>query len=199
MRFLLPPRALSLIAGLLACGVVAEASTYPRVRQAAAARNLLAGYAIDPVAGVDSLRPAEQLFLERATVASRLQIRLAELGSGQANGTDVRNHAEQVKGDNRQLVDSLSAMLHRKSSSARPVVEAPGYTEAYALLAAKSGADFDREFIRVMGDLHEATINLFEQAVAETKDADIKELAAAQLPMLRAHKNRIVELKQAYE
>lgn len=198
MRFLLSPRALSLVAGLLACGVAAEAS-YPRVRQAAAARNLLAGYTVEPVTGVDSLRPAEQLFIERATVASRLQIRLSELGSGQANSTDVRNHAERVKGDNRQLVESLTAMLQRKSSSARPVVESPGSNEAYTFLAAKSGADFDREFIRVMGDLHEATIGLFEQAVADTKDADIKELAAAQLPMLRAHKNRIVELKQAYE
>lgn len=183
----------------MACGAVAEATTYPRVRQAAAARNLLAGYSVDPVAGVDSLRPAEQLFLERATVASRLQIRLAELGSGRADGTDVRNHADQVKGDNRRLVDSLTAMLQRKSSSARPLVEAVGATEVYASLAAKSGADFDREFIRILGDLHEATTGLFEQAAADTKDADIKELAAAQLPMLRAHKNRIVELKQAYE
>lgn len=185
--------------GLLVVGMVAEAATYPRVRQAAAARNLLAGYSVDPVSGTDSLRPAEQLFLERATVASRLQIRLAELGSGQAGATDVRNHSEQVKSDNRQLVDSLVAMLQRRSSSARPVGEMPGATEAYALLAAKSGVDFDREFIRVIGDLHEATIGLFEQMVSETKDADIKELAAAQLPMLRAHKNRIVELRQAYD
>ncbi|HEY1111400.1 MAG TPA: hypothetical protein VGE76_22280, partial [Opitutaceae bacterium] len=83
---------------------MAEATTYLRVRQAAA-RNLLAGYTVEPVAGVDALRPAEQLFLERAAMAGRLQMRLAELGSGQAGSTDVRNHAEQIKGDNRQLVD----------------------------------------------------------------------------------------------
>lgn len=191
-------RAVTVLAALVASGVVAEATTYPRVRQAAA-RNLLAGHSVEPVAGIDSLRPAELLFLERAAIASRLQIRLAELGSGQANNSDVRNHAERVKGDNRQLLDSLTAMIQRKSSSARPVVDSPASAETYALLAAKSGADFDREFVRVMADLHDATISLFEQAVSETKDPDIKELAAAQLPTLRAHKNRIVELKQAYE
>lgn len=198
MRFPFYLRAVFVVAALTAGGVVAEATTYPRVRQAAA-RNLLAGYAVEPVAGVDSLRPAELLFLERAAGASRLQIRLAELGSGQANSSDVRNHAERVKGDNRQLLDSLTAMLQRKNSSARPVVDSPASTETYALLAAKSGAEFDREFVRVMADLHDATISLFEQTVSETKDAEIKELAAAQLPVLRAHKNRIVELKQAYE
>lgn len=199
MRSFLTPRALSLLAGLLTCGVAVEASSYPRVRQAAAARNLLAGYAVEPLAGIDSLRPAEQLFLERATVSSRLQIRLAELGSGQAAGSDVRNHAEQVKGDKRQLVEALGAMLQRKSSSARPVVDSPGATATYTRLESKSGAEFDREFIRVMGDLHEATISLFEQAAGETKDVEIKEFAAAQLPMLRAHKNSILELKQAYD
>ena len=77
------------------------------------------------------------------------------------------------------------------------MTEAPA--EPYTQLAARSGAEFDREFVRVLAELHDETITLFEQAAADAKDADVRALAAGQLPMLRAHRGRIVELKKVFD
>ncbi|MES2695707.1 MAG: DUF4142 domain-containing protein [Verrucomicrobiota bacterium] len=186
------------LAGLLAATAIAEAADTPRYR-AVAVRTMMRGYALEPLAAGDTIRPAEHMFLEKAVATGRLQMRLAELGASQASSSDVRTHAEQLKADTRQLVDALTALIQKKNSTARQVVESPAMTEIYTTLSSKSGPDFDVQFVRVMSELHEGTIALFEQAASEMKDADVRDLAGAQLPMLRAHRNRIVELKKIFD
>lgn len=185
------------LCAVLSTATLATAATPLRTRQVAAI-SMLRGHVAEPLAA-DTVRPAERAFLEKAVEASRLQMRLAELGASQAANSEVRSHAEQLKSDNRQLTDALTSLSQKKAATApaRPAVEPA--SDVYARIAEKSGADFDREFIRVMATLHEDTISLFEQAAADSKDADVRDLAAAQLPMLRAHLNRITELKKTFD
>lgn len=175
-----------------AMGWTATAAPFPGPD---ASESSLGGPELIPLAA-DSLRPAERAFLEKATEIGRLQMRLADIGASQATSADVRGHAEQLKSDNRQLVDALTSLAQKRGGATRTATEP---AESYAQLAAKSGAEFEREFVRVMADVHETTITLFEQAAAEAKDADVRDLAAAQLPMLRAHRNRITELKKTFD
>lgn len=199
MKTFLPPSRFLPAIGLALCGaIVASAIAAPTSLEfrRVAARSMIRGDALERLA-TDTVRPAERVFLEKAAEASRLQMRLAELGASQAASTDVRGHAEQLKSDNRQLIDALTSLGQKKGAAMRPANPTPA--DAYTALAAKSGPDFDREFVRVMAELHETTIALFEQTAAEAKDADVRDLAAAQLPMLRAHLNRITELKKALD
>lgn len=187
---------------VVASSAALAASSSP-FRQATA-RSMVQGYAADPLAA-DSARLGEQAFLQKAADTGRLQMRLAELGASQATSAEVRGHAEQLKSDNRQLVDGLTALMRRKGVGEVPPGTSPGAPtgraaiDPYSRLAQRGGADFDREFVRVMADLHEETISLFELAAADSKDPDVRALAAAQLPMLRAHRNRITELKKIYD
>lgn len=181
---------------LLAGGTVTPSATAPSRLRHVAARSMVRGYAAEPLA--ESTRPADRSFLQKAIDTGRLQLRLAELGASQATSTEVRSHAEQLKSDNRQLVDALDSLMQRRSIGTLEPTGRPT-EDAYVRLANRTSGEFDREFVRVMAEVHDQTINLFEQAVSEAKDADVRELAAAQLPMLRAHRNRITELRRIFE
>jgi putative membrane protein len=180
------------IAGFFLIGDTA----YGRVREVEA-RSLMHGYAVQALAN-DSTRPADRSFLQKAIDTGRLQLRLAELGASQASTSEVRSHAEQLKSDNRQLVDAVNSVMQKRGVGTLEPTGRPT-EDAYGRLASRTSGEFDREFVRVMAEVHEATINLFEQAAGEGRDPEVRDLAAAQLPMLRAHRNRITELKKMFE
>jgi putative membrane protein len=178
------------VAAAWAVVVPAVARPGPVVRVAAVNR------VVEPLA-TDALRPAEQVFVEKALASSGQQIRLADLGANQASSADVRAHASQLAADYRELSDTLQALVRRKGGVAGAPVG--GSSENYQKLAARSGSDFDREFVRLASELSESVMNLFQQAANDAKDPEVRAFASAQLPMLRAHRNRSVELKQAVE
>jgi putative membrane protein len=147
-----------------------------------------------------NLRPSDRAFLTKAGETARQQMRLAEVGVSQAAKSEVRSYAQQLVTDYRELNDSLEAMIRRKGGIAGAPVG--GTSETYQKLVETSGvvetsgATFDTEFVRIESRMNEATLTLFEQAAADSKDADVREFAASRLPMLRAHRTAIVELKK---
>jgi putative membrane protein len=171
----------------------ASAGTAP-LRTPVAARNMLHGFAAMPLA-TDALRENEKAFLGRAVETSRQQIRLAEVGASQADSTEVRSHALTLAADYRELTDSLEALIRRKGGVAGAPVG--GTSENYQKLVGKAGADFDREFVRIAASLSSDVMTLFEKAAADARDADVREFAAQQLPVLRAHRNAVVDLKKS--
>lgn len=54
-------------------------------------------------------------------------------------------------------------------------------------LSAKSGADFDKAYIKGQIADHKATIELFEREISSGKDAEAKAFAAASLPVVKSH------------
>jgi putative membrane protein len=178
--------------GLMGFAVTASAAGPWTVRQVSA-RNLMHTFGAEPQA-TDGLRPADRAFLTKAVETARQQMRLAEVGVSQAAKSEVRSHAQQLVTDYRQMNDSLEAMIRRKGG----IVGAPvgGTSETYQKLIETTGATFDAEFVRIASRMNEATLNLFEQAAADAKDPDVREFAASRLPLLRAHRTTVVELKK---
>jgi predicted outer membrane protein len=183
------------LCGLLLASHTAEAAVPGKLRHVSA-RSLIQGYAVDPIAN-ESLRPVDRAFLTKASETVRQQMRLGEVGVGQAGDTRVRSHAQQLVADYRSLNDALDALIRRKGGIAGAAVG--GTSENYQKLGEKTGLSFDREFVRAAGQATDAALALFEQIVSETKDTDTRELAAAQLPILRAHRSAITELRRTFE
>lgn len=179
-----------------AVALVASASAAPWRARAPVARTLLNGYAAEPLAS-EALRPTERVFLEKASANNREQVHFSQLALSQAANSDVRSHAQHVLADQRSIGEALAALIRRKGALMATGNEPTA--QAYQRLAEKAGPDFDREFIRAMAERHEAFISLFEHAAADSKDTDVRDMAAAQLPTLRAHRNSILELKKALD
>lgn len=184
------------LGGVVLLGAVATAEARLRPRLAAFA-SVVRGAEFDPLAAGDNLRTEERAFLRTAIEACRQEARLAQLGVAQATRSDVRTFAQELATDARQMADTLDTVARRKG-----VVLVPdnGATHpAYARLTEITGADFDREFVLTAAATTEDLVKLFDQSVSTAKDADIRDTAGSQLPTLRAHSNRIVELRKALE
>jgi len=145
----------------------------------------------------DRLTAAEWAFLEQARESIRLQHRLGELGQSHARGSEVRAHAQKIVTDYRQLLERIEGLARKKGSTLLPPPEIPA--DSYQELAAKSGPDFERGFVALLSELHERALSLFEQAAAEARDPDVRQLAATQLPVLREHRNQIALLRKQFE
>lgn len=196
------PRLLQLLGLSLLLPLAAEAASGWRT---ARVRAFVSPYAVVPLAN-EALRPAEQAFLDQAIVHSRQETRLAELATSQAVSSDLRDLGLQMSGDHKALTERLETLRRQKgavpATPAVPPVEAPPedpVAEVYDRLVATPGADFDREFVLVLARLHDELVNLFEQAAGEAKDADVRDLAGAQLPLLRDHRNKLTELRKTLE
>ncbi len=168
----------------------------PSPRRQASARTLMKSYTAEPMAA-DELRVTERAFLAKAIESTRQQMRLAEVGAGRADSSDVRSHALQLANDYRALHETLDVLIRRKGGLADAPVG--GTSETYQRLSEKSGADFDREFVRTVAASSNAVMTLFENAAADAKDADVRDLAASELPVLRAHRNTVADLKKTFD
>jgi predicted outer membrane protein len=143
----------------------------------------------------DTLRPAERAFLVNASESTRQQMRLAEVGVSQAESSEIRGHALQMAIDFRALNESLEGLIRRKGGI--PNAPVGGTSENYHRLIESAGVDFDREFLRIAMEANDRALALFEQVASDTRETDIHEFAAAQLPVLRAHRSKLTELKNA--
>lgn len=182
------------VTGLLGASMALGATAQWRSR--ASARSMMSGFAAIPLAA-DAVRENEKAFFGKAMETSRQHLRLAEVGASQADRSEVRSHALTLAGDYREITESLDALIRRKGGLADAPVG--GSSENYHKLFDKAGAEFDREFVRVASALSNDVMSLFEKAAADSRDADVRDFAAAQLPVLRAHRNTLAELKKSLE
>jgi putative membrane protein len=179
--------------GLAALASIAEARIRPRPAMFA---SVAKAAEFDPLAA-DSLRPSERAFLRQATEMSRAQARAAQLGVGQAVSAEVRSFAQQVASDNKQIGNSIDELARKKGVVLLPPTEIT--TENYGKLSELAGAEFDKEFVGLLSGLQEEAVKLFEKALNDAKDTDVKELAGNFLPMARDHLNKVRDLKKTFE
>ncbi|MDO8540320.1 MAG: DUF4142 domain-containing protein [Opitutaceae bacterium] len=186
------------VAGFLASSISAVAAPQWRARPVFA-RSVAFAFAAEPLA-TDALRPVERTFLEQAAELSRQQIRFARLAVSQASSSDVRSFAQQLAGDHRQISDSIEGLRRKKGSMLEEKEKSPdAVPEGFQELAQKTGADFDREFVRLTAQMQARELTLFEEAMSDAKDNEVRDLVGTYLPMIREHQNRGTELKKTFE
>ena len=193
-RFFLSP-ALPL-ASVLLLGATLTAEAGPSRVRNVTARNVMQRFAAEPLA-TNEFRPAERAFLVKAVEVTREQMRLAEIGVSQATNSDVRSHAQQLVSDYRSLNEALEALIRRRGG----IAGAPAGTtsEQFQKLVALPAGEFDRQFVRAVARATDNILTSFEQVVSDSKDADVRELAAAQLPVLRAHRTEVTQLQKTVD
>jgi putative membrane protein len=150
----------------------------------------------DPLTA-DNLRASERAFVRQAAEVLRAESRAAQLGVTQATSADLRAFAQQVVGDNRTISNAIDALARQKGVVLLPPAEAT--TNTYGKLSELAAADFDKAFVRMMSDMQEETVKVFERALADAKDTDVKDLAGSYLPLARDHLNKVRDLRKSFE
>ena len=140
---------------------------------------------------------ADRDFMEKAAHSGFAEVESSKLAIEKATSPEIKTFAEQMVKDHTQTNEELAALAQARGVK---LPDGPSMTQKgkMKLLSTADGADFDRRYAESMGiEAHRDTIELFEKASRNAKDAEIKAFAAGKLPALRHHLEMAQQLPQA--
>jgi putative membrane protein len=130
--------------------------------------------------------PDPQTFVEKAAVSGMTEVEAAKIALSKSQDPAIRSFAERMVQDHTQANTELKGIASTKG------IDVPSKPDAkhqamLDRLAAKTGADFDREYSQHMKMDHSKAIALFEGA-SKSSDGTVANFARKTLPTLKEHK-----------
>jgi putative membrane protein len=130
-------------------------------------------------------RHTENFFKEGAA-GGMAEVELGKLAAGKATNAEVKQFGEMMVKDHSGANAKLMA-LAKERQIALPTELDGKHKRASENLGKKQGADFDKDYMDLMVKDHKSTIDLFEDTVKKSEDAEVKKFASATLPTLQEH------------
>jgi putative membrane protein len=122
------------------------------------------------------------------------EVKLATLGSQKAERADVKEFANMLVADHTKANEELASLAKSKGVEVSAMIPAKA-ADAFKDLENESGKNFDKAFLDKMEKDHKSDISDFESAEKKAKDSDLKAWISKTLPTLRAHLDKVKELK----
>lgn len=135
-------------------------------------------------ASAQSLSAQDRQFMMEAAKGGMTEVHVAQMGIEHGMSPAVKGFSQRLVNDHKKANQELMALAKMKS------VQLPDDDPKMASsmpIAKKTGADFDKEFAKMMVDDHQKTITLFEKEASSGNDPDVKNWASKALPTLRSH------------
>jgi putative membrane protein len=158
-------------------------------------RSTTSGAARSDTARSAKLARADESFLKQADQNGLAEVESSKLALTKAQNQQVKAFAQQMVDDHTKANDELKALAQSKG------VELPNQPSLaqrakMKLLEKSDPENFDRRYIEQMGvEAHEDTVELFQKAAREARDADVKSYASTTLPKLQEHLKMAQDLK----
>ncbi|MGV3572148.1 MAG: DUF4142 domain-containing protein [Ramlibacter sp.] len=150
-----------------------------------------------PTSKDDKVARGDRKFIEAAASSGMFEVQVSQLAASKATDAQVKSYAS-------MLVDHHTAANNElvKIANARgvelPAAPKRSLRKDIEKLGKKSGAEFDRDYVREVGiKAHEKDIKLFQKASKDAKDPELKAFAAKTLPVLQDHLAQAQKLPQA--
>jgi putative membrane protein len=154
-----------------------------------------AGYnAADSLGGYRSDASTSR-FLVRAANSGMAEVKASQLATDRSTRTAVKQIANTMIEDHQKANDRVKE-LARMRNIALPDSLSESKKRRYDDLVEEKNSDFDRSYVNRMIDDHEDAIDLFEDAVDDVRDADVREFAQNTLPKLRNHLDMLRNIKK---
>jgi putative membrane protein len=137
-------------------------------------------------------------FLVNAAEISREEISLGQLAQERGKSDHVKELGKMMESSYAESLSALIQLANTKNISL-PEYQTEDGDKAYKKLKDESNIDFDKAYANMMVRGHRDAISLFETAVKESSDFEIREWASATLPNLRLHLNHSLNCKKECE
>ncbi|MCD2423254.1 DUF4142 domain-containing protein [Niabella pedocola] len=124
------------------------------------------------------------------------EVQLGEMAQSKGTDPGVKEFGKMMVDDHSKANDELKMIAAGKNITL-PAAPGDDMQKVAKDLSSKSGADFDKAYIKQMVDDHEKTIKLFEDAEKDVQDSDLKAFVIKTLPVLRTHLEHVKALKKA--
>jgi putative membrane protein len=145
--------------------------------------------------GTVSVDKSTSEFMTKVADVNMAEVKLGQMAQDKGTNQRVKDFGAMMVKDHNAASDELKSLAGRKNVTLPPTVSNDHQKKADDLNK-KSGADFDKAYINAMVDGHQSTVNDFEKASKNTKDADVKAWADKMLPTLRMHLDSAKAIKK---
>lgn len=146
----------------------------------------------------DSSEANAQLLVDVAA-ANYHEIEMANIAKEKSKDKDIRTLSDMLIADHTKVLAEVKDMAAKKTVTL-PVAESEDAKKNSQDFKDKKAADFDKDWVNAMTDAHEKSINKFESIVNDNKaDGELKTWAGNTLPTLRAHLDKLNQLKAKFK
>lgn len=125
-------------------------------------------------------------FVTKAASGGMMEVALGKLAQTNAQSTEVKNFGSMMVEDHGKAGEELKTLAASKNITLSGTM-LPKHQEHVDELSQKKGAEFDKEYTKLMLEDHREDIEEFEEASNELKDPDIKAFAGKLVPVLKKH------------
>lgn len=142
-------------------------------------------------AAVDS---SDVKFANNAAGGGMAEIELSKLAQQKSTSTKIKNFAAMMVTDHSKAGDTL-AMIAKNKNITLPTTLDADHQKKLDDLSKKSGADFDKAYVKIMVDDHNGALKLMQDEASNGKDADLKAFAGKVAPVVQMHIDAINKIK----
>jgi len=124
-------------------------------------------------------------FVMEAASGGMMEVELGQLAQQKAVNQRVKDFGAMMVRDHNKANEDLKTAVSGKLTV--PTAMKDKHQDHVKHLTETSGAEFDREYMKMMVDDHEADIKKFEDMARDSKDQAVRDFANNALPTLRNH------------
>lgn len=135
-------------------------------------------------------------FLSEVSALSILEVELGKMALKKAVAAQVQEFAKMMIDDHTNVKTDLSTLAASKKMTL-PAGLPERYQKIMAALAAKSGQEFDRDYLAAVATEHQKEVELIKNASENGRDAEIRAFAAKALPRMLYHTEMVERLKKS--
>ncbi|GAB3328648.1 DUF4142 domain-containing protein [Larkinella ripae] len=135
-------------------------------------------------------------FAVKAASGGMMEVELGQLAAQKGQNQKVKDFGTMMVTDHSKANEELKALAASKNITI-PATLSEDHQKHVDDLTKLSGAEFDKEYIKLMVDDHKEDIDLFKDASFNAKDADVKAFAGKTLPTLQKHYDAVKAIQDA--
>jgi putative membrane protein len=128
----------------------------------------------------------DKSFVKDAAMGGMFEVKMGQVAANQGASDAVKSFGQRMVDDHGKLNTELMDLAKQKGLAV-PAEMDKKFQKKVDSMSKKSGADFDRAYIKDMVKDHQDDIKAFEKEAKKGKDPDIKAFAAKTLPTLQEH------------
>jgi len=136
--------------------------------------------------GTMSVDKSTSEFMTKVADVGMTEVKLGQMAQDKGMSQRVKDFGAMMVKDHTAAGDELKSMARQKNVTL-PETMSNDHQKKTDDLNKKTGKDFDKAYMKAIVDGHQSTVNDFEKASKDTKDADVKAWVDKTLPTLKMH------------
>jgi putative membrane protein len=135
-------------------------------------------------------------FMKEAAMGGMLEVELGRVAVQNAGSDQVKQFGQRMVDDHGKGNDELKALAQAEGVMLPTELDSKHAKEVQRMQKL-TGADFDREYMKMMLEDHHKDIKAFEHEAQKGDDPEVKAFAAKTLPTLRSHLSMVEKTRSA--